>query len=701
MPSRARSLVVLCVFLVVAIPSIPSPFPTVVANPRPLAVSTALVPHDAISVLGDSAFTSANGVTGGQGTAADPYVISGWSIRVAGTGITIQNTRAYVFIRDVLLYNDACGPSVWSSCGGRGILLTNVTNVRIAGVDISGVSDGIDMATVWGVRVENSTASVLASGLVATGMTDGTQMWVSTDVTLEGNTVWVRDTTGFAVAVCASNSVIRQNVVIGSNTPVVVCVSSNVTVVRNLVVGGVYAGIDVHYSSDVLVDSNAFINLSTDELGFLVFDSANVTVTRNLFQASGPAQVEMSGTQASAVYHNDFNGTRINASDALDLWDNGYPSGGNYWSDYTGVDLCSGPTQTTCTGPDGIGDTTRPIDPSGSDRYPLIEPYPLAPLPPGALFTVSPQSGSFSTTFAVNASLSVDAQDRLSALEVRWDWQDDGVWDTPWSTAKIAEHTYTSEGLQRIRMAIRDSSGLEANTTHVVLVDQTPPVTSASLGGTLGQGGWYTAPVTVTLHATDALSGVSNLSYRIDHDPWTNVTADSLDYTLSLRLPDGVHRVDYFSTDAAGNVEALHTLYASVDSIEPRIAGPFVSGGLTTGKLAVNWTGTDATSGIAGYTISVDDGPYEAVRNVTRVNLTLPDGAHTVRVRAFDRAGNTATAGTTFTVDTNPFSLRGPYGGLPTYALVIAAGALVAIAVWWYRRRKRPAPEDVPSPGNP
>ena len=32
---------------------------------------------------------------------------------------------------------------------------------------------------------------------------------------------------------------------------------------------------------------------------------------------------------------------------------------------------------------------------------------------------------------------------------------------------------------------------------------------------------------------------------------------------------------------------------------------------------------------------------------------------------------------------------------------VIAAGALVAIAVWWFRRRKRPAPEDVPSPGNP
>jgi len=44
------------------------------------------------------------------------------------------------------------------------------------------------------------------------------------------------------------------------------------------------------------------------------------------------------------------------------IWDDGYPSGGNYWSDYTGVDLDR----------DGIGDTEYVIDANNTDHYPLM-----------------------------------------------------------------------------------------------------------------------------------------------------------------------------------------------------------------------------------------------------------------------------------------------------------------------------------------
>lgn len=67
-------------------------------------------------------------------------------------------------------------------------------------------------------------------------------------------------------------------------------------------------------------------------------------------------------------------------------WDNGYPSGGNYWSDYTGVDNCSGPNQDVCPDPDGIGDTPYDIAVYGQDRYPLMMPTSLpSPNPPIAL----------------------------------------------------------------------------------------------------------------------------------------------------------------------------------------------------------------------------------------------------------------------------------------------------------------------------
>ena len=47
----------------------------------------------------------------------------------------------------------------------------------------------------------------------------------------------------------------------------------------------------------------------------------------------------------------------------MNVWDDGYPSGGNYWSDYTGTDADG----------DGIGDTTYIIDTTNEDRYPLME----------------------------------------------------------------------------------------------------------------------------------------------------------------------------------------------------------------------------------------------------------------------------------------------------------------------------------------
>jgi len=55
-------------------------------------------------------------------------------------------------------------------------------------------------------------------------------------------------------------------------------------------------------------------------------------------------------------------------------WDDGYPSGGNYWSDYTGADVKSGPYQNE-TGSDGIGDAPYIIDENNRDNYPLMEPW--------------------------------------------------------------------------------------------------------------------------------------------------------------------------------------------------------------------------------------------------------------------------------------------------------------------------------------
>jgi parallel beta-helix repeat protein len=77
------------------------------------------------------------------------------------------------------------------------------------------------------------------------------------------------------------------------------------------------------------------------------------------------------------IYHNKFVDNSVQAEGyggTGNLWDNGYPSGGNYWSDYAGADLYMGPFQNE-TGSDGIGD----IPHFSGDRYPLINPWPSGP----------------------------------------------------------------------------------------------------------------------------------------------------------------------------------------------------------------------------------------------------------------------------------------------------------------------------------
>jgi parallel beta-helix repeat protein len=59
---------------------------------------------------------------------------------------------------------------------------------------------------------------------------------------------------------------------------------------------------------------------------------------------------------------------------SVDIWDDGYPSGGNYWSDYLGVDFYSGLYQNE-TYSDGIGDTPYTIDGNNVDNYPLMIPW--------------------------------------------------------------------------------------------------------------------------------------------------------------------------------------------------------------------------------------------------------------------------------------------------------------------------------------
>jgi len=85
-------------------------------------------------------------------------------------------------------------------------------------------------------------------------------------------------------------------------------------------------------------------------------------------------------------------------------WDDGYPSGGNYWSNYTGADIKSGISQDE-TGSDGIGDTAHIVSSgNNTDRYPLMAPINTfdAGIWGGTTFYVEVISNSTVSNFKIN-----------------------------------------------------------------------------------------------------------------------------------------------------------------------------------------------------------------------------------------------------------------------------------------------------------
>ncbi|MCD4736831.1 MAG: PKD domain-containing protein, partial [Bacteroidales bacterium] len=96
---------------------------------------------------------------------------------------------------------------------------------------------------------------------------------------------------------------------------------------------------------------------------------------------------------------------------------------------------------------------------------------------PTAVFNVSPVSGTTATTFNFDASGSYDPEDPPSVLQVRWDWENDENWDTPYSTTKTATHQYSQPGTYTVKLEVKDSGGLTGNTTEIIevsIINQPP-----------------------------------------------------------------------------------------------------------------------------------------------------------------------------------------------------------------------------------
>src|SRR5438445_8912197 len=334
--------------------------------------------HSSILIVGNAEFTPANGVTGGTGTASDTYVIQRWNITVCWHcpyyGIEVANTTAYFRIFNVTV------SSMITAQPATGILLNNATNGRI---DNSIVEDE-SIFCCGGIIVESSKNIVVNANKVEAGSCnnfsscstyDTVGAYGSTNVTISGNSIRA-DTSGNVLGVRGSSNVsILDNTILMNGLPPI---------------GAPWApsnGIVVSSSGNVKISQNTVRDSAcsaySPAMSMIVGGSSNVQIFGNNITSSytcGSGIVFQSAT-GSLVYHNNLVNSSVQASDdnpGKNQWDNGYPTGGNYWSDYKGVDNCSGPQQNICPSPDRIGDTPYTFS-SAQDNYPLMTPFAADP----------------------------------------------------------------------------------------------------------------------------------------------------------------------------------------------------------------------------------------------------------------------------------------------------------------------------------
>ena len=194
------------------------------------------------------------------------------------------------------------------------------------------------------------------------------------------------------------------------------------------------------------------------------------------------------------------------------------------------------------------------------------------------------------------------------------------------------------DGVYDVYLWLVDGAGnSDPNTRNVkqgaFSFDGTPPTTQLQLVGQVGAHGWYTSPVQVNVTAEDATSGVQKRYYRLGQGSWQP------GHTIEL-TQDGTFAVSGKAVDYAGNVSTVVSQSVSIDTAPPTLALHYSTQRQANGwfyePVTVTVTATDDTSGLDKIMYAVDGGAWQQGGTIA----LSEEGAHTLRVRSIDMAGN-------------------------------------------------------------
>ncbi|MHA2248039.1 MAG: right-handed parallel beta-helix repeat-containing protein [Candidatus Hodarchaeales archaeon] len=171
--------------------------PDTMTPTRKITGRAALTPRNPIIIIGDTAFNSTNGVSDGNGTEQDPYLIANWFIDGnGGNCIRIESTTSYFIIENCTLLDAALSQQAGISLDNvtNGQLRNNMCNTSYSGIllessSFNTLSNNTCNRNTWsGIFLDSSSSNTLSNNICNSNIWSGIFFDSSSSNTLSNNT---------------------------------------------------------------------------------------------------------------------------------------------------------------------------------------------------------------------------------------------------------------------------------------------------------------------------------------------------------------------------------------------------------------------------------------------------------------------------------------------------------------------------------
>jgi len=440
-------------------------------------------------------------------------VISNNGPIVTSAGIYLDNAFDNVIINNNISYNHNHGIYLDSSSNNNTVINNDIRN------------NGYKFPSANGIIIRSSSDNIIMNNNISSNALLGVELYISENNTLvnnnftnDGVSIYGGQLSHFNSHTITDDNLVNNNPLYyykncsgmdinGISIGELILANCTDIEVRNLNINNSDIGIEIAYSSHVNLTSN---NLSNNEfVGVALYFSSNSNITNNdisssdrgiyFREASGNVITENNvsnnsrgidiwGTGVSGnnrFYHNNFIRNLIGADGdvSFSIWNDTYPSGGNYWSGYCSYckDWFNGSSTPQTTGNhDGICDTEHHIDSFTSDYYPLKYPWgsppPVDNTPP-TIFNLQPPNSSITndnkTIISANYSDISGIDTRSIVLKI----------DGTEITSMMKTENYTKyyplfalpDGVHSVYLEVRNMIGNLATAEWSFTIDTLPP----------------------------------------------------------------------------------------------------------------------------------------------------------------------------------------------------------------------------------